>query len=201
MTGWFDSQALQAAELRPPFKGSLLRGGGDGSVLQVAPNCQPHIMQKHFIIHRMSGVTKWIHSGSSSLGCQGTLCHQHRWSMALEKSLLRAANNESTEHRPSLANDSLGNHKKERVPVVLSNEMYRQDSGQVIWKTCRLQRPDSDLLWKAMERGIYLWTTLSCLHCFLIRNRDMDNLSRCKRPASAGNTAYPRKQFKRRVYS
>lgn len=32
-------------------------------------------------------------------------------------------------------------HKNEWVPVVLSNQMYCQDSGWAIWKPCKSQRP------------------------------------------------------------
>lgn len=62
--------------------------------------------------------------------------------MALEKSLARTINNKSLRYRPSLENDSLGNDKNERILMVLSTQMYCQDSGQVIWKARRSQRPD-----------------------------------------------------------
>lgn len=99
---------------------------------------------------------------SSSLRCQGTLCYQHRWSIILEKSLVRTANNESRRHRPSLADDSLGNYKNEWVPVILSNQMYCQNSGQAIWKPCRAQRPDSN----STVRRMHLWAACFCLFAY-----------------------------------
>lgn len=64
---------------------------------------------------------------SSSLRYEGTLSYQHRWSLVLERSLVRTANNQSPRHRPSLTNDSLGSCKNVRVPGVLCNQMCCED--------------------------------------------------------------------------
>lgn len=78
MAGWFGIQALQTDELWSPSRAACSGVGESGSILQVALNWQPHIMQKSFISHRLSGQTKWIHSGFLQPVMPGTWCHQHR---------------------------------------------------------------------------------------------------------------------------
>lgn len=135
--------------------GEACSGPGETrSILQVAGNWRQQVKRK-VLRHSQNVWGNGMNSllASSSLRCQGTLCYQHRWSMVLERSLVRTASNESLRQRPSLTHDSLGNYKNERVPVSLSNQMHCQDSGQATWKPSRAQRPDSS----PTMRGIHLW--------------------------------------------
>ena len=81
----------------------------------------------------MSGVMKWIHFlASSCLRCQRTLCYQHRWRRHgsgeepdTNKPVWIPMNPWESDPRCRVTAGEL--QKNERVPVVLSNQMYCQD--------------------------------------------------------------------------
>lgn len=149
--------------------GEACSGPGETrSILQVAGNWRQQVKRK-VLRHSQNVWGNGMNSllASSSLRCQGTLCYQHRWSMVLERSLVRTASNESLRQRPSLTHDSLGNYKNERVPVSLSNQMQskildRQPGNQaeprgltpaLLWEASTYELHSSTLLFKYQGCG------------------------------------------------
>lgn len=148
MADWFGSQALQTDELWLPSRAACSGAGESGSILQVALNWQPHIMQKRFISHRLSGQTKWIHFGFIQPVMPETLCHQHTWRRACWG--LQTRNSKT---RASLAN-------VESLRPCLTKLTVCQDHRLAVWKPCRCRGLAATLLWKAMVRGYTLLPSL-----------------------------------------
>lgn len=183
MADWLGSQALQTDELWSPSRTACSGVGETGSVLQVALNWQPHIMRKSFISHRLSGLTKWIHSGFLQPVMPGTLCHQHRQRRACWELQTR-----DPETWASLANaQSLWPGLTKRT-VKITDWHCGSHADHRGLMTPPLRR--------AMVRCTCLWATVFCLHC-LIRNRDMDDLSWCQHSAMAQDTMHPIKWYRR----
>lgn len=90
MADWFGSQALQTDELWSPSRAACSGVGESGSILQVALNWQPHIMQKSFISQ-----TVWANKMNSLWLPPACDARNIVSSAQMEKSLLGTANKES----------------------------------------------------------------------------------------------------------
>lgn len=81
-------------------------------------------------------------------------------------------------------------HKNEWVPVVLSNQMYCQDSGQAIWKPANRRGLPATLLWEASARrhsamSLHSFSTPPSPHHFLVSKEGVDNLCRVEHSSTS----------------